>query len=99
MSVAPIKACLFSFVTAVLVSGLVVAYAPSGDLANCARIRLVPGNCERKAGFAEVYVDNMHKDHMIRVTIRKHSEDGDEDTDYAVAEAGQLFIGCEGGGT
>jgi len=99
MSIAPIKASIISFASAALVSGFVVAYAQSVDFASCAKIRLVPGRCEGKSGFAEVYVDNMHKDHMIRATIRKHSEEGDEDTDYAVAEAGQLFIGCEGGGT
>jgi hypothetical protein len=41
----------------------------------------------------------MNKSHTIRATIRKHSEEGDDDTDYAVAEDGQLFIDCEGGGT
>lgn len=99
MSAARIEASFISLATAALVSGFVAAYAQSVDLASCARIRLVPGSCEGKAGFAEVYVDNMNKSHMIRATIRKHSEEGDDDTDYAVAEDGQRFIGCEGGGT
>lgn len=98
MSAARIEASFISLATAALVSGFVAAYAQSVDLASCARIRLVPGSCEGKAGFAEVYVDNMNKSHMIRATIRKHSEEGDDDTDYAVAEDGQRFIGCEGGG-
>lgn len=99
MSVGPIKASFFALATTALVSGFVIAHAQSIDLASCARIRLVPGGCEGKAAFAEVYIDNMHKDHMIRATIRKHSAEGDDDTDYAVAEGGQRFIGCDGGGT
>jgi hypothetical protein len=73
--------------------------AQSGNLANCAQIRVVSGGCGGNPGFAEVYVDNMHKDHAVRATVRKHSQQGDEDTEYAIAEAGQLFIGCGGGGT
>jgi len=73
------------------------AAAQSGDLANCARIRVVPGSCGKNAGFAEVYIDNMHKHHMVRATIRKHSPEGDEDTDYAIAEGGHRFIDCVGG--
>ena len=99
MGDARIKGSFISVITAALVSGFIAAYAQSVELASCAQIRLVPGSCERKAGFAEVYVDNMNKSHMIRATIRKHSEEGDDDTDYAVAEGGQLFIGCQGGGT
>ena len=99
MSAARIKASFISLATAVLVGGFIAAYAQPVELASCARIRLVAGSCGRKAGFAEVYVDNTNKSHMIRATIRKHSEEGDDDTDYAVAEDGQLFIGCEGGGT
>ncbi|HEU5247905.1 MAG TPA: hypothetical protein VFU09_12525 [Candidatus Udaeobacter sp.] len=75
------------------------AEAQSGDLANCARIRVVPGGCGRNAGFTKVYVDNMYKDHSVRATVRKHSQEGDDDTDYAIAEGGQLFVGCGGGGT
>ena len=71
--------------------------ANSGDLANCARIREVPGGCGKNAGLIQVYVDNMHKHHTVRVTLRKHSQEGDDDTDYAIAEGGQLFVG--GGGT
>ena len=73
--------------------------APSGDLANCARIRVVEGGCGKNAGLTKVYVDNMHKYHTVRATVRKHSQEGDEDTDYAIAEGGQLFIGCGQGGT
>lgn len=73
--------------------------ADSGDLPNCARIRVVSSGCGRKSGLSEVYVDNMHKDHAVRVTVRKHSQEGDDDTDYAVAEGGQLLVGCGGGGT
>ena len=73
--------------------------AQSGDLANCAKIRLVPGGCGGNSRFTEVYVDNMHKKHAVRTTVRKHSQEGDEDTDYAIAEGGQLFIGCGQGGT
>jgi hypothetical protein len=36
----------------------------------------------------------MHKDHAARVTVREHSQEGDDDTDYAIAEGGQLFVGC-----
>ena len=68
--------------------------AQSGDLANCARIRVSSSSCGRNSGFTEVYVDNMHKDRAVRVTVRKHSQEGDDDTDYAVAEGGQLFVGC-----
>jgi hypothetical protein len=99
MTAARIKMSFISLAAAALTGGFVVAYAQSVDSASCARIRLVPGGCGGKATFAEVYVDNMHKDLMIRATIRKHSGDGDDDRDYAVAEGGQLFIGCEGGGT
>jgi len=73
--------------------------ADSGDLASCARIREVPGGCGKNAGLMQVYVDNMHKHHTVRVTLRKHSQEGDDDTDYAIAEGGQLFVGCGGGGT
>ena len=72
--------------------------AQSGDLANCARIREVPGGCGKNAVLTEVYVDNMHKDRTVRATIRKHSQGGDDDTEYAIAEGGQLFIGCGGNG-
>jgi Prokaryotic membrane lipoprotein lipid attachment site len=75
------------------------AQAQSGDLANCARIRVVSGGCGGNSGFAEVYVDNMHKDRAVRATVRKHSQQGDDDTEYAIAEGGQLFIGCGGTGT
>jgi hypothetical protein len=75
------------------------AEAQSGDLANCARIREVPGGCGGNSGFTEVYVDNMYKNRAVRAIVRKHSQQGDDDTEYAVAEAGQLFIGCGGGGT
>jgi len=74
------------------------AEAQSDDLANCAKIRLVSGGCRGNSGFSEVYVDNMHKNRAVRATVRKHSQDGDDDTDYAIAEHGQLFVGCEGGG-
>ncbi len=73
--------------------------ADSGDLTNCARIREVPGGCGKNAGLMQVYVDNMHKNHTVRVTVRKHSQEGDDDTEYAVAEGGHLFVGCGGGGT
>jgi hypothetical protein len=73
--------------------------AQSGDLANCARIRVSSSSCGRNSDLAEVYVDNMHKDRAVRVTVRKHSQEGDDDTDYAIAEGGQLFVGCGGGGT
>ena len=73
--------------------------ADSRDLSNCARIRVVSSGCGRNSGFTKVYVDNMHKDHAVRVTVRKHSQEGDDDTDYAIAEDGQLFVGCGGGGT
>jgi uncharacterized protein YceK len=75
------------------------AEANSGDLANCARIRVVSGGCGRNRGLTEVYVDNMHKDRAVRATVRKHSQQGDDDTEYAIAEGGQLFIGCGGGVT
>jgi uncharacterized protein YceK len=75
------------------------AEAQPGNLANCARIRVVSGGCGRKSSLTEVYVDNMHKDHAVRATVRKHSPQGDDDTEYAIAEGGQLFIGCGGGGT
>jgi hypothetical protein len=73
--------------------------AQSGDLASCARIREVQGSCGKNTALTEVYVDNMHKHHTVRATVRKHSQEGDEDTEYAIAEGGQLFIGCGGGGT
>ena len=72
--------------------------AASGDLSNCARIRVVSGGCGKNSGLTEVYVDNMHKNRAVQVTLRKHSQEGDDDTDYAVAEGGQLFVGCGGGG-
>jgi hypothetical protein len=77
------------------------AEAQSGDLANCARIRVVSGGCGRKRnpGLTEVYVDNMHKNRAVRATVRKHSQQGDDDTEYAIAEGGLLFIGCGGSGT
>jgi hypothetical protein len=74
------------------------AETQSDDLANCAQIRIVPGGCEGNSAFKEVYVDNMRKNRTVRATVRKHSQEGDEDTDYAIAGGGQLFIGCEGGG-
>jgi hypothetical protein len=98
-SVAAIKAFLISLAIAELISGFVVADLQSGDLAHCARIREVSGGCGRNSGLTEVYVDNMHKDRSVRATIRKHSQEGDEDTEYAIAEGGQLFVGCGGGGT
>ena len=73
--------------------------ARSGDLANCARIRVSSSVCGRNSGLTEVYVDNMHKNQAVRVTVRKHSQEGDDDTDYAIAEGGQLFIGCGDGST
>jgi hypothetical protein len=73
--------------------------AESGDLANCARIRVVSSGCGGNSAFTEVYVDNMHKDHTVRATVRKHSQEGDDDTEYAIAEGGQLFVGCGEGGT
>ena len=73
--------------------------APSGDFANCARIRVTTSGCGRSSGLTQVYVDNMHNDQAVRVTVRKHSPEGDDDTDYAVAEGGKLLVGCEGGGT
>ena len=73
--------------------------AASADLPNCARIRVVSGGCGKNSGLTEVYVDNMHKNHAVQVTLRKHSQEGDDDTDYAIAEGGQLFVGCGGGGT
>ena len=62
--------------------------AASGDLPNCARIRVVSGGCGKNSGLTEVYVDNMHKNHAVQVTLRKHSQEGDDDTDYAIAEGG-----------
>jgi hypothetical protein len=73
--------------------------AQSGDLASCAQIREVEGGCGKHTTLTEVYVDNMHKNRTARATIRKHSPEGDDDTDYAIAGGGQLFIGCGGGGT
>jgi len=73
--------------------------AHSGDLASCARVRSTSSFCGKKSGLTEVYVDNMHKDHGVRVTVRKHSQEGDDDTEYAIAEGGKLLIGCEGAGT
>jgi hypothetical protein len=75
------------------------AETQSGDLANCAQIRVASSRCGRNSGLTEVYVDNMHKDRTVRVTVRKHSQEGDDETDYAIAEGGQLFVGCGGGGT
>ncbi|HSS17649.1 MAG TPA: hypothetical protein VLQ29_11835 [Candidatus Dormibacteraeota bacterium] len=75
------------------------AETQSGDLANCARIRVTSSGCGRNSGFTEVYVDNMHKNHAVRATVRKHSQEGDDDTEYAIAEGGQLLVGCGGGGT
>lgn len=71
--------------------------AQSGGLANCAQIRTVSGGCGGNRGLTEVYVDNMYKDHAVRATIRKHSPSGDDDTDFAIAEGGELFVGCGGG--
>ena len=73
--------------------------AHPGDLANCARIRVTSSGCGKISGLTEVYVDNMHNLQAVRVTVRKHSPEGDDDTEYAIAERGQLFIGCGGGGT
>src|SRR4029077_17854095 len=56
------------------------AAAQSGDLANCARIREVSGGCGGNPGLTEVYVDNMHKNHAVRATVRKHSQQADDDT-------------------
>ena len=75
------------------------AEAQSSALANCARIRVVSSGCGGNSGLTEVYVDNMHKNHAVRATVRKHSQEGDDDTNYAIAEGGQLFIGCGSGGT
>jgi hypothetical protein len=75
------------------------AEAQSGELANCARIREVQGGCGKNTTLTEVYVDNMHKNRTVRVTVRKHSQEGDDDTDYAIAEGGQLFLGCGSAGT
>lgn len=41
----------------------------------------------------------MHKNHAVQVTVRKHTQEGDDDTNYAIAEGGQLFVGCGGAGT
>jgi hypothetical protein len=68
--------------------------AQSGNLADCAQIREEEGGCEGNKNLKEVYVDNMHKYQTVRVTIRKHSPEGDEDKDYAIGGAGQLFISC-----
>jgi hypothetical protein len=73
--------------------------AHSSDLESCARIRVTSTGCGRTPGLTEVYVDNMHKNQVVRVTVRKHLPQGDEDTDYAIAEGGQLLIGCGGGDT
>jgi hypothetical protein len=73
--------------------------AQSDDFINCARIPVTSSGCGRNSGLTEVYVDNMHKNQAVRVTIRKHSPEGDDDTDYAIAEGGHLFLGCGGGGT
>jgi hypothetical protein len=75
------------------------AEAHSGDLANCARVREESSGCGKNSSLAEVYIDNMHKDRAVRVTVRKHSQEGDDDTEYAIAEGGQLFVGCGGAGT
>jgi hypothetical protein len=93
-SAAAIKAFFISLAIAALIGGFMVAYAQSGDLANCARIREVSGGCGRNSGLTEVYVDNMYKHRTVRATVRKRSQEGDEDTDYAVAKGGQLFVGC-----
>jgi hypothetical protein len=98
-SATAIKPFFISLAVAALINGFVVAYAQSDELANCARIREVSGGCGRNSSLTEVYVENMHKNRTVRVTVRKHSQEGDEDTDYAIAEGGQLFIGCGGGGT
>lgn len=73
--------------------------AQSPDFADCASIRVTSIGCGRSSGLTEVYVDNMHKNQEVRVTVRKHSSQGDDDTDYAIADGGQLFIGCGGGDT
>jgi hypothetical protein len=73
--------------------------AHSADLSNCAQIRVVSGGCGGNSGLTEVYVDNMHKNQSVRAKVRKHSQQGDDDTEYAIAEGGQLFIGCGEGGT
>lgn len=75
------------------------AEAQPGDLANCAQIRETSSACRRNPGLTEVYVDNMHNSRAVRAIVRKHSQGGEEDTEYAIAEGGQLFIGCGGGGT
>ena len=72
--------------------------AHSGDLADCARVRETSTGCGKHSGLTEVYVDNLHKHQAARVTVRKHSPEGDDDTDYAIAEGGQLFVGCGGDG-
>ena len=61
--------------------------------------RVVSSGCGRNSDLTEVYVDNMHKNHAVQVTVRKHTQEGDDDTNYAIAEGGQLFLGCEGAGT
>ena len=98
-SVSPIRAWFIRLAVAGWIGSLIVVCAQPGDLANCAQIREESNRCEGKSGLVEVYVDNMNKNRMIRATIRKHSQEGDEDTDYAIAEGGQLFIGCGGGDT
>ena len=98
-SVSPIREWFIRLAIGGLISSLVVVSAQPGDLAGCARIREGAKRCEGKSGRIEVYVDNMNKNRMVRATIRKHSQEGDEDTDYAIAEGGQLFIGCGGGDT
>jgi hypothetical protein len=35
----------------------------------------------------------------VQATVRKHSQQGDDDTEYAIAEGGQLFVSCGSGGT
>lgn len=75
------------------------AEAQPGDLANCAQIRETSNTCRRSPGLTEVYIDNMHNDRAVRAIVRKHSQAGDDDTEYAIAEGGQLFLGCGGGGT
>ncbi len=75
------------------------AEAKASDLANCARISTTSTHCGRKSDLTEVYLDNMHRDRPVRVTVREHSQEADDDTDYAVAEGGHLLIGCGGSGT
>src|SRR5258707_14560354 len=63
------------------------AEAQSGVLPNCARIRGVSGGCGGNSSFTEVYGDNMHKDRAGRGTVRKHSQQGDDDTESCNAAA------------